>query len=97
MDRQLRNEIRMELRNALGAAMAEAMETSQEKWVSSAELSAHISTLSKSWLKDYGHLLPRTQVVVTDPDGTEHRSPWSYPLHKIQRMMAQNELKKLKA
>lgn len=93
MDRMLRAEIV----GACKEVMREHYEMYNEVCVSGKELGKHISIFSEAWLKKYGHLLPRTNVVVTDPDGTEHHSSWSYPLHKIQRMMFNDELKILKA
>lgn len=92
MDRTLRAEIVMELNKALRSAM----ELNHEVYVSGEQLSKQFSCFSKSWLKNYGHCLPRTQTIVTDPDGTEHCGSWAYPLHRIQRMIASNEIKKLK-
>ena len=92
MDRTLRSEIVLELSKALRSAM----ELNNEVYVSGDQLSKQFSCFSKSWLKNYGQCLPRTQTIVTDPDGTEHVGAWTYPLHKIQRMIANNEIKKLK-
>lgn len=92
MDRTLRAEITGEVRTVL----MEVLEGTREQWVSGEELSKQISCFSKGWLKIYGHTLPRTRAVVTDSKGKEHASSWTYPLHKIQRMMMENDVKFLK-
>ena len=90
MDKTLRAEIVSEVRRA----MTDAMEMYEERWVSKDELCKQMSCFKKRWLEKYGHVLPREQVVITDEDGP-HRSGWSYPLHRIQRMMRNGDLKRL--
>lgn len=92
MDKMLRIEVVNELR----AVMKDVLECSKEQWVTADQLSAQISCFSKSWLKDYGRSLPRTRAIVTDDDGVKHLSAWTYPLHRIQRMIRDNEIKFLK-
>ena len=92
MDKMLRIEVVNELR----AVMLDVLEASKEQWVSADQLSAQISCFSKQWLKDYGRSLPRTRAIVTDAAGKEHIGAWTYPLHKIQRMLMNNEVKQLK-
>ena len=40
--------------------------------------------------------LPRTQAIVVDRNNVEVATGWVYPLHKIQRMMMNGEIKELK-
>ena len=67
-------------------------EVMNEVWLTAAKLSEQIQFFSKSWLEDYGHLLPREHMVMVDEDGVEHVSRWCYPLHRIQRMIHENQL-----
>lgn len=92
MDKQLRAEIVGEVRQA----MAEAFELYGERWVSDVELCKQISCITKSWIRTYGHILPREQVIVTDSDNVPHRTSWCYPLHKILRMMESGQMKGLR-
>ena len=90
MDKMLRAEIIGEVRRA----MKESLEMYQEQWVSGDELCKQMNFFSRSWLRSYGHTLPREQVVVTDDK--PHRTGWCYPLHRIQRMLQSGELKALR-
>ena len=58
-------------------------EVMNEVWLTAAKLSEQIQFFSKSWLQDYGHLLPREHLVY---------SGWCYPLHRIQRMIVEDKL-----
>ena len=90
MDKMLRAEIVGEVRRA----MKESLEMYQEQWVSGEELCKQMNFFSRSWLRSYGHTLPREQVVVTDDK--PHHTGWCYPLHRIQRMLQSGELKALR-
>lgn len=93
MDKMLRAEIVAEVRKA----MRESLEMYREEWVSGDELCKQVQCFSKSWLRIYGHALPRGQVVVTeDESGQEHRTGWCYPLNRIKRMVATGEMKGLR-
>lgn len=91
MDKQLRAEIVGEVRKA----MTEAFELYGERWVTAEELCKQISCITKSWIRTYGHILPREQVIVTDSDNVPHHTGWCYPLHKILRMMESGQMKGL--
>lgn len=90
IDALLRVQIIAEVKNA----MSEVLESSQEEWLTGDELGRRIQFFTKSWLKTYGQLLPRERVTVDDVEGT-HRTGWCYPLHRIQRMIADGKLRKL--
>lgn len=92
LDKQTRDAIAMEA----GKAVREAMEIYDEKWLSAEQLCEHISMFTKDWLKHYGHTIPRDRLEVVDIDGTVRCSRWAYPLHRIQRMLKNQELKHLK-
>jgi hypothetical protein len=91
MDKKTLDAISIAIERGIAQRMAEA-----ERWLTADELIAQFGCFSKSWLKNYGHLLPRTQAIVCEPDGTEHRSPWCYPCHKIAQMLADGSIKGLK-
>jgi hypothetical protein len=90
MDRLLRAEIVATVQRA----QEEANELYQERWLTDDQLCGHVSVFTKRWLKGHGHLLPRTRAEWIDDKGN-HRTPWVYPLHKIQRMMASGDIKRL--
>lgn len=92
MDRQLRAEVVSEMRKV----MQDVLEGTNEVWVSGEQLAKQFSCFSKSWLKTYGQSLPRTRTIVTDANGIEHEGAWTYPLHRIQRLMMNNGVKNLK-
>lgn len=48
-----------------------------------------------SWLKRYGHKLPRTRAIVTGEDGQQHTTGWAYPRNKMQRLIRENSIKQL--
>lgn len=80
--------LRSEIIGVVRSAMSEVMEQMEERWVTPKELSQQFAFFTKSWLEDYGHLLPREKVVVRG-NGAECSTHWSYPLHKINRMVAE--------
>ena len=67
-------------------------EVMNEVWLTAAKLSEQIQFFSKSWLEDYGHLLPREHMMYEDEDGVVHKTSWCYPLHRIQRMIHEDKL-----
>jgi len=60
--------------------------------LTAAKLSEQIQFFSKSWLEEYGHLLPREHMMYEDEDGVVHKTSWCYPLHRIQRMIVEDKL-----
>lgn len=72
-------------------AIEDALHTSNEVWLSSRQLSEQFSMFNEQWLKEYGHLLPRTRAVV-DRDGVLHEGKWSYPRNRIQQMIMSGEI-----
>ena len=86
---------KLELFKVVENIIMKAMETYNEKWVTGKQLSESFACFGQQWLKDYGSSLPRTHAVVVDKFGNKHEGPWVYPLHKIQRMVMNGEIKKL--
>ena len=71
IDKRLRDEI---LKEFSGETIRYHYEVMNEVWLTAAKLSEQIQFFSKSWLQDYGHLLPRKQVVYEDKDGLVHKT-----------------------
>lgn len=87
-----------ETRAAIIAQVKEALEKAllaHDDYVSGKELGKKYQMFSASWLKSYGHLLPRTRAVVTDGDGRQHVSGWCYPVNEIGRMIESGAIKRL--
>ena len=91
MDKQTKVEIKAVVREAI----QEAMECYEERWLTDAEMGQYVSVMTKRWLRDHGHMLPRTQIEYTDAAG-RHSSSYLYPLHKIQAMIADGRIKELR-
>jgi len=88
-------ELRLDIMGTVRAAMQRVMEEQEEVWLSGDELCRQFQMFTTSWLKHYGHLLPRTRAVVV-VDGVEHRTAWAYPRNEIQRLSREGKLKELK-
>jgi hypothetical protein len=87
----------LELKSVVRRTMEEQMEMYTEVWLTADRCSNTFPSLTKSWLKRYGHSIQgRRQVTVTDEKGEKHASGWLYPMHKIQRMFATGEIEQLK-
>jgi len=91
MDRILRAEIVAEVKQTV----AEAMEVYNERWLTGEQLMEQFGFITKDWLKKYGDTLPRERMEVVDRNGELKCSHWGYPLHRIQRMIANREHKRL--
>ena len=90
MDRLLKAEIIATVQRAT----MEANEVYNERHLNDSELCQYVSIFTKRWLKDNGHMLPRTRAEWKDEKG-DHHTGWLYPLHKIQRMISTGEIKTL--
>lgn len=89
-----KNEL-MELKGVVRRTMEEQMEMYTEVWLTGDELCNFFGVFTKSWLRRYGHSLPRKQPRVVDEKGELHQGAWLYPRNKIQRMFATGEIEKL--
>ena len=86
-----------ELKSVIRRTMEEQMEMYSELWLTADQCANTFPSLTKSWLKRYGHAIQgRRQVKVEDERGEQHVSGWLYPMHKIQRMFATGEIENLK-
>lgn len=82
MDIQLRKEIRKDVI----AVMREILTEAEEKYITAQELSNQFAMFKPKWVRQYGHLLPRKKVSVTEirNDGqTVVSTHWAYPQHEI--------------
>lgn len=91
MDRELKREIMQAVR----VATEQVMTTTKERWITGEELSEKYQFFTKSWLRYYGRTLPRTQAIVRDADGTQHKTGWCYAEHKIGLMIQNGDIKNL--
>ena len=86
----------MELKGVVRRTMEEQMEMYSEVWLTGDELSKTFGTMTRAWLKRYGHAIQgRRRVTVQSEDGEVHGSAWLYPRNKIQRMFASGEIERL--
>jgi hypothetical protein len=87
--------LRKEITSQVSQVVADTMEVYGERWVSGDTLQQHCEIFTRSWLKAYGKCLPRTQAAVQLEDGSVKRTKWIYPLHKIQKMINDGQIKYL--
>ena len=87
----------MEVSLAAKDGVIEALSILEEKWLKAEQVADYFPCFSREWLKKNGHMLPRTRPEWTDEDGTPHRGPWCYPLHKINQMMDNGSIRRLTA
>lgn len=90
MDKILRAEIVATVRET----MREVLEGAEEVYVTPEQLAERISFLPLEWIRRNGELLPR-ECAIINVNGKEKRTNYGYPLHKIQRMIAEGRLKGL--
>lgn len=90
MDRILRAQVIATVRDT----MREILEGADEIYLTPKQLSERISFLSVEWIRKNGELLPRECAIVM-VDGKPRKTNYGYPLHKIQRMIAEGKLKEL--
>ena len=91
MDKKLKEEI---VATVLKAQM-EAAEMYNERYVTGAELCKQISMFTPNWLEGFGWKLPRERIEVTGDDGKTRVTRWGYPLHAIQRMIAEGRMRRM--
>lgn len=92
LDRQTKTEIVMAVRDAANRIAV----TYDERWLTADQLVEQFGFFTLSWLRRYGHLLPRTRVEVKSDDGKCHVTSWCYPRNKIQTMIQDGTIKNLK-
>lgn len=87
--------LRAEIIATVRATMQEVLEGADEVWLKPKQLLEQFGMLSQEWLDTNGHLLPREYASVIWPDGSEKSTRYAYPMHKINRMIMNGELKGL--
>ena len=93
----LTREEMIELKSVVRRAMEEHMEMYSEVWLTGDELCKTFGTMTRAWLKRYGHAIHgRRRVTVQSEDGEVHGSAWLYPRNKIQRMFSSGEIEQLR-
>ena len=92
MTRDELNEVKAVVRRAV----EEEREMYDEVWLTEKQLLAQFGMFTHDWLKRYGHTLNPSRAIVIDENGVEHRSGFAYPRNRIQRMIANGEIMKLK-
>lgn len=90
MDKILRAQIVAEVKTDV----LYALEVANERWLTAAELCEQFQMFTASWIKLYGHLLPRQRAEVATKKGTKC-SRWAYPQHKIARMITDGTIKNI--
>jgi hypothetical protein len=85
-----------EVKAVVRRAIEEEREMYNEVWLSEKELLQQFGMFTHDWLKHYGHTLKPSRAIVIDENGVEHRSGLAYPRNRIQRMIANGEIMKLK-
>ena len=80
---------------AVAKVVTRYYEMYNEKYVTGAELCNQIAMFSPNWLENFGWKLPRERIEVTGYDGKTRVTRWGYPLHHIQRMIAEGRMRKM--
>lgn len=83
---------KMEIMAVIRQSVGKVMREYEEQYLTGDELCRQFACFTPSWLKSYGHLLPRVQVRIVEEDGTEHLTGWAYPRYAIAEMARENKL-----
>lgn len=86
--------LRAEIVGEVSRAMSVVMEGMEERWLSPEELSKQFYFFTPDWISKNGHLLPREKVNIVG-GGHDASTRWGYPLHKINRMVAEGAFREL--
>ena len=87
--------LRAEVVATVRETMREVLEGADEVWLKPKQLIEQFGMFSQEWIDRNGHLLPRENVSVIWPDGSEVETRWAYPKHRINRMIMEGKLKGL--
>ena len=85
-----------EIKQAIMQSQMEVAMQMEEVWLSKDEFLKQFQMFTEDWLKRYGETLPRTPAIVLDKDGVSHSTRMAYPRNKIQAMIRDGSIKKLK-
>lgn len=86
--------LRAEIVATVRETMQQVLESADEEWLTPKQLAQRISFLSLEWIRKNGELLPRERASVM-VNGKEVPTFYGYPLHRIQRMIAEGQLRGL--
>lgn len=89
-------QIEQKLAATVRRAIEEKSEMYEEVWLTEKQLLAQFGMFTHDWLKKYGQCLQPARAIVVDAQGVEHRSGLAYPRNRIQRMIANGEIMKLR-
>lgn len=92
---QLDKETRDAIAEAVKQAQMFSAEMYNEKFVTGKVLCEYISMFTPNWLETYGWKLPRERIEVTDDEGQKRVTRWGYPLHQIQRLIAEGKFRSI--
>lgn len=95
LDKETREAIAEVIAEATKKAQMETAEMYNERYVTGKELCQQIAMFSPNWLENFGWKLPRERIEVTDDDGQKRVTRWGYPLHHIQRMIAEGRMREM--
>lgn len=84
-----------EIKQAVKQSQMEVAMQLDEVWLSKDEFLKQFQMFTEDWLKNYGQLLGRTQAIIT-VNGEPRSSRWAYPRNKVQQMILDGSIKKLK-
>lgn len=85
-----------EIKQTIKQAQMEFVAQNEEVWLSKDEFLKQFQMFTEDWLKKYGQLLGRTHAVVTDDISGPRNSRWAYPRNKVQQMIIDGSIKRLK-
>ena len=64
-----------------------------EQYVTGKRLSEMFQMFNRTWIKKYGHLLPRIEAsVLFEEDGRKVKTGFAYPVNQIRQMIDNNQL-----
>ena len=95
MGKKLDKETLEAITSAVKEAHIKIAEVYHERYVTGKELCQQIAMFSPNWLENFGWKLPRERIEVTGDDGETRVTRWGYPLHQIQRMIAEGRMRSI--
>lgn len=85
-------ELELLIARTVNEAVRRALEGAEERWLTKAQLMEQFAMFTPAWMKKYGKFLPSKSGMVIDENGVQHFTRDAYPMHKINRMIQNNEL-----
>lgn len=91
----LDKQTRLAIEQTVFRAVQEAMETTAEVWLTPEQLIEQVGFFSPEWIKRNGKMLPRETYRWRDENGVLHEGRYTYPKHKIQRMISEGAFREM--